>query len=195
MSHPHTSTSLQSHQTHRHHQRRNSSTINQEFASIATTSNIDFSATAKTLTSPNDSKKLLNAQSGRYKIYRKRWYILLIFSLLSFQQCFIWQTFGPIERSVRYAYPNWSEDTVVMMGNWGCITFLMFVIPLCWYMEKFGIRNATLIVSGLMSVATILRVFSTDPTPFTINAHICAILNGIAGITIMAAPPAVSGNF
>ena len=139
-------------------------------------------------------KEPVSAHTG-CKVYKIRWYILLIFSLLSFQQCFIWQTFGPIERSVRYAYSNWSEDTVVMMGNWGCITFLMFVIPLCWYMEEFGIRSATIVVSGLMAVATTLRVFSTNPIPFTINAHVCAILNGIAGVTIMAAPPAVSGKF
>ena len=129
-----------------------------------------------------------------YKVYKSRWYILAIFSLLSFQQCFVWQTFGPIERSVRYAYPNWSKDTIVMMGNWGCITFIIFVIPLCWFLEEFGLRSAVLLVSGLMAIGTVLRVFTTQPVPFTINAHICAILNGISGITIMAAPPVLSGK-
>lgn len=59
----------------------------------------------------SDSGKIMPSD---YKIYKIRWYILMIFSLLSFQQCYIWQTFGPIERSVRYAYSNWTEDTVVI---------------------------------------------------------------------------------
>ena len=62
-------------------------------------------------------------------------------------------------------------------------------------MEEFGLRRATIVVSGLMALGTVLRVFPTSPLPFTINAHVCAILNGIAGITVMAAPPAVSGKF
>jgi FLVCR family MFS transporter len=31
-----------------------------------------------------------------------------------------------------------------------------------------------------------------DDVTFTVMSHICAILNGLSGVTVMAAPPAIS---
>ena len=45
---------------------------------------------------------------------------------------------------------------------------------------------------GLMTVGSILRVFSLDSTVYLISAHLGAILVGIAGIMVMAAPTALS---
>ena len=38
----------------------------------------------------------------------------------------------------------------------------------------------------------IFRTLSTDDLTFTVMSHICAILNGLSGVTVMAAPPAIS---
>ena len=59
-------------------------------------------------------------------------------------QCTLWNTFAPIERSVRYAYPVWTDATVAMMANWGCIMFCVACIPMCWILEKYGLRFAVL---------------------------------------------------
>jgi FLVCR family MFS transporter len=79
-----------------------------------------------------------------------------------------------------------------MMANWGTITFVLIVFPLCYLLEIRGLRVATITVSVLVALGAVLRVISTDNTIYTISAHICAILNGFAGATIMSAPPALS---
>ena len=67
------------------------------------------------------------------------------FSLLAFLQCAVWNTFGPIVKSVEYAY-DWSDATVAMMANWGTIMFIIFVFPLCWLLETLGLRVATITI-------------------------------------------------
>ena len=79
------------------------------------------------------------------KVYKRRWYVLALFSAMACHQCAIWNTYGPIDRSVKYAYPNWTDATIAMMANWGTIMFCLFCLPMCWILEKFGLRPAVLL--------------------------------------------------
>lgn len=63
------------------------------------------------------------------KVYKRRWYILGLFGLLACHQCIVWNTFGPIESAAQYAY-HWSDFQAPMLANWGCIMFVIFVVPL-----------------------------------------------------------------
>ena len=67
-------------------------------------------------------------------VYSRRWYILGLFGLLACHQCIVWNTFGPIESGVQFAY-NWSNSTVPMMANWGNIIFCLSVVPLSKLVE------------------------------------------------------------
>ena len=128
------------------------------------------------------------------KAYKRRWYILIVFSALACHQCTIWNTWGPIASSVQVAY-GWSDGTVAMMANWGTIMFVISVVPLSWFIEHKGLRPTCILVSGFILVGSVLRccqVFITDARLFLASCHICSILNGIAGVTIMAAPPLIS---
>ena len=79
-----------------------------------------------------------------------------MFSVLACHQCLIWNTWGPVELSVKYAY-GWSDLTVAMMANWGTIMFMLGVLPLSYLLESKGLRVATLTVTGLMAAGTVLR--------------------------------------
>lgn len=57
------------------------------------------------------------------KVFKRRWYILGVFCLLACHQCIVWNTFGPIESSLIYAY-NWTSFEAPMMANWGCIMYV-----------------------------------------------------------------------
>lgn len=80
--------------------------------------------------------KLLNPTQAT----KLRWYILLVFSILCLHQCLIWNTFGPVAFAVQFAY-GWSDATVAMMPNWGCITFLVCLIPCSWFVQAKGISS------------------------------------------------------
>jgi len=69
------------------------------------------------------------------RVYKRRWYILFVFCLLACHQCIVWNTFGPIETAVQYAY-GWTNFEAPMMANWGCIMFLVAVVPLTKLAEQ-----------------------------------------------------------
>lgn len=85
-----------------------------------------------------------NTKENKYKVYRSRWYVLIVFSLLSSMCSLIYGTFGPIAMGVLYAYPSWSDSTVSMTVNCGSILYVVFVIPVCWTLESIGIRKCTI---------------------------------------------------
>lgn len=129
------------------------------------------------------------------RVYKRRWYILFVFCLLACHQCIVWNTFGPIETAVQYAY-GWTNFEAPMMANWGCIMFLVAVVPLTKLAEQ-NMRLTVLVVSGCVALGTVLRCchYFASSYIFLISCHICAILNGIAGVTIMAAPPLISSHW
>ena len=135
--------------------------------------------------------------------------------MIACMQCLIWNTFGPIDNSIKYAY-DWNDSTVAMMANWGTITFIIIVFPFCWIMETkglfhfkkyvliflkitfqlfvyiVGLRVITIITVVLVALAAVPRAVTTDQLSFLIFAHIGSVWNGFAGAVVMAAPPAIS---
>eukprot|EP00092_Neocalanus_flemingeri_P013308 GFUD01014343.1.p1 GENE.GFUD01014343.1~~GFUD01014343.1.p1 ORF type:complete len:513 (-),score=93.41 GFUD01014343.1:87-1625(-) len=129
-------------------------------------------------------------------VYTRRWYILGLFCLLACHQCIVWNTWGPIETGVQFAY-GWSNSTAPMMANWGTIMFCISVVPLSKLVE-YDVRTTVLLVSGMIALGTVLRccrLVTHNPTVFLVSCHLCAILNGISGVTIMAAPPLISSQW
>ncbi|XP_050711599.1 solute carrier family 49 member 4 homolog isoform X2 [Eriocheir sinensis] len=135
-------------------------------------------------------------QEAATKKYARRFWILGSFSFLAMFQCLMWNTWGPLSASMDAAYPGWGSDTVAMMGNWGTITFVVFVAPMCWIMSTRGLRVGVLVCCTLVAAGVVLRVlpilFSDNVTFFTVMCHVCAILVGTAGTLIMAAPPLIA---
>jgi len=121
------------------------------------------------------------------RVYGVRWYILALFCGMAW---------GPIESGAQFAF-GWPASTVPMLANWGTIMFLLSVVPLSKFVEM-DLRKTVLLVSGLMALGTVLRCgrkFINNPTIFLISCHACAILNGISGVTVMAAPPLISSTW
>jgi len=129
-------------------------------------------------------------------VYKRRWYILFTFSFLALFQCTVWNTWGPVVDIVHIVFPKWTEGTVSLFANWGSISFLVFMVPVL-YLQNINLRSSILLSSSLIALGTALRcVFLIFPSlseeNFTILCHISAVLNGIPGIIVTSAPPAVS---
>ena len=65
-------------------------------------------------------------------------------------QCTVWNTYGPIAKSVKYAY-GWPDSTIAMMANWGTIMFCLFTVPILWIQQKYGLRAAVLLSKHYLS--------------------------------------------
>ncbi|XP_043223423.1 solute carrier family 49 member 4 homolog [Amphibalanus amphitrite] len=122
------------------------------------------------------------------RTYRRRWYILLLFSAIGFVQCAVWNTFGPITVAAQAAFPSWDNATISMLSNASNITYLVVVAPYCWLLSRYGLRPAVLLMTLCMAVGTALRSISSEETAFTVAAFACSVLNGIGGVMAMAAP-------
>jgi len=130
------------------------------------------------------------------KVYRRRWYILFLFSFLAMFQCTVWNTFGPVVNTVEMVYPSWTDSTVSLLTNWGPIAFLVFLVPTLYVAEK-SLRASIVLSSGLVFLGAGVRcLFLVYPQVsdevFLDLCHVGAVLNGIPGIVVTSIPAAVS---
>nr|XP_053652617.1 LOW QUALITY PROTEIN: uncharacterized protein LOC128702397 [Cherax quadricarinatus] len=97
-----------------------------------------------------------------------RFWILTVFSVLSWVQGVQWNTWGPISESMGAAFPGWGSSTVAMMANWGTIMFVVFVFPMCWATQRYGLRKVVLASTALIFLGTAIRCVTTAGPVFTI---------------------------
>lgn len=71
------------------------------------------------------------------KLYKRRWYMLFIFSMIAFVQGGIWNTWGPIAAASEEAF-NWTDADIALFANWGCISYLVACFPMAWIIDVKG---------------------------------------------------------
>ena len=72
-----------------------------------------------------------------YRVYDRRWYILILFSLMAGTQGGVWNTFGPISTTAEDAF-GWNNGDIGLLNNWGPISFIIATVPLIWALERKG---------------------------------------------------------
>ena len=150
-----------------------------------------------------------------YSPSQARWYILFLTGLMGMVQSLIWMGWGTVSQSMYYAYPDWNDSDIGLLGNWGEIMFLAFSVPATWILETKGARWILIWildyvlffffrVGGIVCTAFILVgagvrclqwVFLDHPQSgliFKILAHTGGILNGSMGPFVVTIPSVVS---
>lgn len=137
-----------------------------------------------------------------YTLYRRRWYILASFSLLSFQQCLFWITYSPVAQATEKYY-NVGQATVDLLLNWGPIVFVP-VLPCVVRAAAHRESLPRLVRTGalLCALAAVLRLVPTwMPETFLGEhantrgmalVHLGQVLNAAVGPIVMAPPPYLS---
>jgi FLVCR family MFS transporter len=125
-----------------------------------------------------------------FKVYRRRWYILALFSWFSAMQCLVWITWSPIANNAKKVF-GWNDDTIALLVNWGPILFLP-VSPLsAWIVDTKGLRAAVLLGTGLTFGGAALRLLlpferlKSDGALWSV--HVGHMLNAAAGPVAMGA--------
>lgn len=124
-----------------------------------------------------------------------RFWILLVFSLISWLSCVLWDTFGPINESVAAAFPGWGPSTVAMTVNWTSIMFLIFVAPMCLGIQRCGLRNVMILASTILFIGTAVRCITTKLPWFTVLCDLCSMFVGIASTIILAGPSLIASEW
>ena len=126
--------------------------------------------------------------------YKRRWYILVLFTLIPATQNIIWSTWGPLTSSAELAF-GWQNGDIAFLSNWGPITFIISAFFFSWMMDVKGLRLACVISGGLVCVGAGLRCITSEPPAATWLIHTGQMLNGFAGPVAMAAPPLLSSKW
>ncbi|OWF43789.1 disrupted in renal carcinoma protein 2 homolog [Mizuhopecten yessoensis] len=124
-------------------------------------------------------------------VYRRRWYILAVYSLVTFTQAALWNTWGPIAVSCQKVF-GWNDTILALLPNWGPIGFLLSEWMFSWSMDVHGIRLCCVVTAAMTAVASAIRCITSEPPYITWTANISAFLNGLGGPVAMGVPPVLS---
>ena len=72
------------------------------------------------------------------RVYRRRFWILLVFSAVSFCQYCAWNTFGPIAMTSKLVF-DWSNTEIAILASMDPITYLFTMLLFSWLMDAKGI--------------------------------------------------------
>lgn len=88
---------------------------------------------------PAEGNQELSCSSTRQcKVYKRRWYVLFVFTLTSIVSNFMWNTWGPIQRPCRLVF-GWERWTVLLLSSFGAIGPILGAFPSTWLMDTKGI--------------------------------------------------------
>ena len=76
------------------------------------------------------------------KVYKRRWYILLIYFICSALNAVKWNTWSPIQGTAQVVF-GWSDTTITLLVAWGSIVFVVVFLPMSWLMDVKG-KKATI---------------------------------------------------
>ncbi|XP_014290547.1 solute carrier family 49 member 4 [Halyomorpha halys] len=117
----------------------------------------------------------------------RRWWVLTIYGSAAIAQVVIWNTWSPIANSALYAYPSWNSSTIALLNNWGCITFLVFIVPCCWFLNTKGLKPSFTFATAMSTIGSGIRLIPVDDQYFTLLAHLGAIFNAVGGVSLSPA--------
>ncbi|KAK3605961.1 hypothetical protein CHS0354_019638 [Potamilus streckersoni] len=131
-------------------------------------------------------------QETKIAVFKRRWYVLAVFSYANAIQGLIWNTWGPIAQTSEAVYKGWTDSTIGMMANWGNISYIIFTIPMCYFMDRKGLRVSLLLTSSLMLIGAGIRCITQEPPTATWLIYVGQTINGIAGIVPFGGPALVA---
>lgn len=74
-----------------------------------------------------------------FKVYKRRWYILLVFFMCSTLNGLKWNTWSPIQGTSQVVF-GWSDTTITLLVTWGPIVFVVVFLPMSWLMDVKGMK-------------------------------------------------------
>ncbi|XP_023249343.1 major facilitator superfamily domain-containing protein 7 [Seriola lalandi dorsalis] len=95
-----------------------------------------------------------------FKVYNRRWFVLLVLCLLNCSNATIWLTFAPIaDQSAQYLKVSLEEV------NWLSVIYMVVAIPVSfgttWMLDTLGLRVTLILGSGLNMFGALLRFLGT----------------------------------
>jgi len=127
-----------------------------------------------------------------YKAYKRRWYILTVFAGLTLHQSWLYCTYAPITKALKFAYPQWTSPIIAATSNATTAAYLVFAWPCCYVMQVLGTRKAAILFTALVTLGSAARSFFTSSLGFTVATFVSLVLNGVGGVLSAAGTPLIA---
>ncbi|XP_076143346.1 solute carrier family 49 member A3-like [Alosa pseudoharengus] len=125
--------------------------------------------------SPEPNQVLLKLL--QFKVYRRRWFILLVLCLLNCSNAMLWLTFAPV-----------ADDCAGALGvtldqiNWLSMVYMIVAIPLSclttWMLDTCGLRLTLILGSWLNMLGSVLRLIGVLPMDMDPQVRFPLVLTG-----------------
>ena len=96
---------------------------------------LDGSKLPPSSTNGNEENKCSSFMQCR--VYKRRWYILFVFTMTSVMSNFFWNTWGPIQRPCRLVF-GWERWTILLLSSLGPVGAILGAFPSTWLMDTKG---------------------------------------------------------
>ena len=111
--------------------------------------------------SPSASPQL--TINSDFKLYKRRYFVLFLFSSLAFLNNVVCYTFASISHIAKPQYPNMSLSSLV---SYFFITYTLFSFPSSLFINRFSLRSGIILGASLQALGTYLRYYDrSDPNP------------------------------
>jgi len=102
------------------------------------------------------------------RLYKRRWMIVLLFSSYSLCNSFQWIQYGIINNIFMKFY-NVDAFTIDWMSMIYMLTYIPFIFPVTWLLDKKGLRVIALVATALNCAGTWIKVASVQPNLFAVT--------------------------
>lgn len=102
------------------------------------------------------------------RLYKRRWMIVLLFSSYSLCNSFQWIQYGIINNIFMKFYEV-EAFTIDWMSMIYMLTYIPFIFPVTWLLDKKGLRVIALVATALNCAGTWIKVASVRPNLFAVT--------------------------
>ena len=113
---------------------------------------------------PPQSSLAGSSSSAPPRLYRARWLMLALYSLVSGVNSMVWISISSIS-SIAMEYYGVSDATVNMLPVSFYLIYVPLVPPAVWLLERHGLRPTLLVAASFLAAGCATRAAGVDPTP------------------------------
>lgn len=126
-----------------------------------------------------DGQERTQVQPMEYRLYRRRWFMLLVVCILNISNAMLWICFSPIANYSDSFYCNQEHCNASDMLS---MVFMIIAIPVgfiaMWSVDKYGLRTGILLGSWVNAAGAAIRVISSIPQLQDSSAKYPIVLTG-----------------
>lgn len=169
----------------------NEKKVSGDTQAIAHESRVGLDNHAKLETQLDDDQRL-DVHDGQppTRLYRRRWMIVVLFSAYSLCNSYQWIQYGIINNIFMKFY-GVDTFTIDWMSMIYMLTYIPFIFPVTWLLDKKGLRVIALVATALNCAGTWIKVVSVRPDlfPVTFLGQFCTSL---AQVFILGMPSRIA---